>query len=238
MTIHLRTYGQGPALVFFHGWGFDSTIWHPLLPQLMNEFQVFLVDLPGFGFSKAVKWSSFKNKMLPLLPKQFALAGWSLGGLYATRLALEAPDRVTHLLNITSTPRFVKDATWPGIERCVLEAFDRELTLNVEQVMEDFAVLQLQEKREQIAPSNYTKQGLQSGLNSLLHEDFRSNLARLTIPVCYLFGRLDKIVPHHTLSVMKKWYPQFEYALFRRAAHVPFLSQQHDFLITLKDFIR
>ncbi len=34
---------------FFHGFGFDSSIWQHLIPNLCNEYQLCFVDLPGFG---------------------------------------------------------------------------------------------------------------------------------------------------------------------------------------------
>lgn len=68
---------------------------------------MYLVDLPGFGNSGLVGWEDFKKCLLRYLPQEFALIGWSLGGLYATRLALET-DRCSHLLNIAASPCFIK----------------------------------------------------------------------------------------------------------------------------------
>ena len=77
MNINIERYGQGKPLVFFHGWGFDSQIWLPLIPFFKDSYQLILVDLPGFGFTSMMDWQTFKVNLLPLLPPQFALAGWS-----------------------------------------------------------------------------------------------------------------------------------------------------------------
>ncbi len=105
MKIHFNTYGNGKALVFFHGWGFDSQIWQPLIPFLKDYYRLIFVDLPGFGHTPKMDWEFFKKSLLIQLPNQFALAGWSMGGLFSMRLAIEEPDRVVNLLNICSSPR-------------------------------------------------------------------------------------------------------------------------------------
>lgn len=61
MNIHLDKYGQGMPLVLFHGWGFDSQIWQPIIPYLKPKYQIILVDLPGFGLTPMMDWESFKR---------------------------------------------------------------------------------------------------------------------------------------------------------------------------------
>lgn len=121
MNVNIRSYGEGLPLVFFHGWGFDSRIWLPLVPQLSRDYQIILIDLPGFGHTPIMEWELFKKFLLEQLPKHFALIGWSMGGLYAIRLAVEEPDRVYKLINIASSPRFLYTDLWPGVSPEVLK---------------------------------------------------------------------------------------------------------------------
>src|SRR3990167_6159175 len=98
-----------PSLVFLHGWGFDHHIWHPLVDKMSHHDypgDYYLVDLPGFGQSPMMDWDAFKTALMTQCPGQWILIGWSLGGLLATRLALEIPQRVTRLINVASIPRF------------------------------------------------------------------------------------------------------------------------------------
>ncbi len=232
--------GKGYPLVLFHGWGFDSKIWSSLLPQLSEQYQLYLVDLPGFGVTSPMGWSVFKEKILAVLPGAFALAGWSMGGLYATRLAIEAPEHVTHLMNIASSPRFLRDVHWPGIEAAVIEAFYHSLVLHPQQTLSEFMQLQLQ--GQTIPPTAVggcpSLIGLQEGLQLLLHWDLRPSLTMLLMPVCYLFGRLDTIVSRTTMMAMQKCYPHFQYLLFEQSAHAPFLSHPRAFLMALEDFLK
>lgn len=239
MNIHLTSYGQGYPLVFFHGWGFDHQIWLPLIPALSETYQVILVDLPGFGLSSIMDWYHFKLNLLALLPKQFALIGWSMGGLYATRLAIEEPERVSHLFNITTSPRFITDSSWPGVPKELFVTFNRNLSRDLNGTLREFMALQLNKSKVNFVPGNPpTLQGLNLGLDMLETWDLRRDLKNLKQPTCFLFGRLDSITPVKTMNAMEITYPEFKYILFKKAAHLPFLSHPQEFIEELKGFVR
>lgn len=235
--IHVKRSGQGQPLVLFHGWGFDSQIWDSMLPSLAERYEVYCVDLPGFGLSSFMDWETFKSSVLGQLPERFALIGWSLGGLVATRLALEAAEKVTHLVNIASSPCFVEDNAWPGIGKTTLLDFSERLMRNSADVLREFGALQLPEQKGHIHTLT-TIQGLQSGLDWLLTWDFRDKLALIHCPVLYLFGSRDAIVTLKTMQVMQDKYPQFNYVLMSKAGHALFLSHLDVSLSAISDFIR
>ncbi|MDP3704536.1 MAG: alpha/beta fold hydrolase [Legionellaceae bacterium] len=238
-TIHITTYGTGKPLVWLHGWGFDSQIWTPLISLLKHNYKLYLVDLPGFGQSPYMEWDDFKAALLQQLPQQFALIGWSMGGLMATRLCIEAPERVTQLMNIASSPRFIQDNDWAGVDPAVFEMFYQQFSQDPSQTRITFMKTQLQ--GQDLPASWYADQpsvtGLRAGLDLLIHCDLRPHLSSLNVPVCYLFGRLDTIIPRHTMPHMQVQYPDFQYVMFRKAAHVPFLSHQNEFIERLDEFM-
>lgn len=237
--IHLTKYGRGYPLVFFHGWGFDSSVWRHLQPFLAHDFELIFVDLPGFGASANSGWCDFKEELLLILPRHFALVGWSLGGLFATRLAIEEPQRVEYLYNITSSPCFLAKESWPGVQPDVFQGFFNNLSLNPKETLENFVRLQAQsntfEVNEKYLPS---PEALWEGLNILKSWDFREHLHQMSQPVCYLFGRLDPITPVQVMETMREAYPDFRYVLFRKSAHMPFMSHPIEFVKELKEFIQ
>lgn len=238
MTLNIKSSGNGKPIVLFHGWGFDQTIWSDLAASIHDRFEVFLVDLPGFGHSPLMDWEQFKSSLLAVLPDHFAVLGWSLGGLFATRLAAEESERVTRLINVASSPRFIIDRGWPGIEEQILADFHRNLIANPQQTMVQFVELQLQSRDYTLRPDALpTSDGLQEGLQILANWDLRETLRHLKCPVCYMFGRLDAIVPRTLKVVMQAEYAHFDYVLFNKAAHVPFLSDKTLFIKELERFI-
>lgn len=239
MKLHIERTGEGKPLVLFHGWGFDHKIWLPLAEELGQVYQLYLVDLPGFGGSSLMGWQLFKQILLEQLPRQFALAGWSLGGLFATRLALEESPRLSHLINIASSPHFIKDEGWPGIERKVFEHFFTNLAANPQQTIAEFIALQL--KNQSYAYKNQHQpsiESLEAGLQILADWDFREPLHTYNKPACFMFGRLDAITPRVTMTAMQKRYPNFQYVMFDKAAHMPFLSDQTEFIRVLKQVLQ
>jgi pimeloyl-[acyl-carrier protein] methyl ester esterase len=236
MTLNLTISGTGNSLVLFHGWGFDSQIWQPLLPALENHFKIYCVDLPGFGNSAGMDWVSFKNQLLAKLPSQFALLGWSLGGLFGMRLAMEESHRVSHLINVCTSPRFVEDYHWVGIRKTILDGFYTLLADNPAKTIAHFQ--SLQKYKPLFTPKTIPSQeALSLGLDVLYYWDLREALDKIKIPTCFLFGRLDAIVPFTTLNCMQTRYPNFQYILFRKSAHMPFLSEPLLFLETIIGFI-
>jgi pimeloyl-[acyl-carrier protein] methyl ester esterase len=238
MKINLVSIGQGTPLVFFHGWGFDHQIWLPLQPHLQHHYTMILVDLPGFGHTPPMAWDDFKRLLLAQLPARFALFGWSLGGLYATRLAIEAPERVTALLNSSTSPRFTNDEGWPAVSKEVFNNFYEQLSVNPRSTLNDFVALQSQ-RSQAIIPEGQEPSyaGLASGLDILGSWDFRDSIRALKLPVGFMFGRLDPITPVKLMECMKLNYPHFHYVLFKKAAHMPFISHKDDFIAELTSFI-
>jgi pimeloyl-[acyl-carrier protein] methyl ester esterase len=201
---------------------------------------VYLVDLPGFGLSPYMTWDSFKEMLLQQLPEQFALVGWSMGGMFATRLAIETPHRVTHLINVASSPRFIQDAHWPGVDQHIFNLFYQQINDHPSQTLEQFIALQLQGQAGHshiLNPQVTNLTGLHGGLDVLIHWDLRDALTTLQLPALYMFGRLDSITSRRTMAIMQTLYPQFDYVMFPKAAHVPFLSHPAEFITTLRGFL-
>lgn len=236
MTLHTVIRGRGNPLVLFHGWGFDHRIWDVMSASLSEHFTVYAVDLPGFGASIHREWDAFKQALLQCVPSEFALIGWSFGGLLATRFAMECPHRVTHLLNIATSPRFVQDEGWPGLDHSVLSAFSNEMIQQPARTWKRFT--RLQGAQQQVSSPTVGWDGFHRGLDALQTWDLRANLADLTMPVGYLFGGRDEIVPASLMPVMQTRYPSFLHQCILEAKHAPFLSHTEACLSMLHGFLK
>jgi len=239
MNIYMRIQGQGHPLIMLHGFGFDSHVWSLIVSELSAHYQLYLVDLPGFGNTPYCTWAEFKHELLGKLPEQFAILGWSLGGMFATKLALEHIKRVTHVINVASSPYFIKQTTWPGIPQTVLMQFANEIANTPLQALKQFVKIQARNTMvDSVLPHrDPSAQGLHSGLEYISTWDLRDALLDYKKPICYMFGRLDAIVPVQTFNVMAQTYPHIHTILFRRAAHMPFLSHPKEFMSAIREFL-
>jgi len=100
--------GAGPALILLHGGGLDDAqlSWAPVWPALTSHAQLLAPDLPGYGASPLGPTSptleGYRTWLLGFLDaagiQTAVLAGLSLGGGIALRIALDAPARVAGLV--------------------------------------------------------------------------------------------------------------------------------------------
>jgi pimeloyl-ACP methyl ester carboxylesterase len=97
-----------PALVLIHGLGDEADSWRRVFAPLSQSYRVIALDLPGFGRSdrprRAYTVGFFARAAADLMAAlgigRATLAGSSMGGMIAQRLALAAPQLVERLILI------------------------------------------------------------------------------------------------------------------------------------------
>lgn len=110
VTLNYRIDGSGDPLVCIHGVGSYLEAWAGVVDRLKDRFTVLTFDLRGHGHSSRIKGryeiDDFVNEALALADKAgfstFNLAGFSLGGLIAQRLALTHLTRLRKLVLLST----------------------------------------------------------------------------------------------------------------------------------------
>jgi len=110
LTIRYLAAGEGPPLILLHGAGDNSLDWRWVMPTLAATHRVYAPDLPGSpdsarpaaGYSPAF----FERFVAGFLDRlgigRATMAGNSLGGLVALRIALSEPARMRALVLVDS----------------------------------------------------------------------------------------------------------------------------------------
>ena len=106
--------------ILVHGGGDAGFTWYPVLGALAEGRRVVIVDRPGHGLADPFDYrgvgilahaTAFLTDVLHALGVERAeLAGCSIGGLWSTAFALEAPDRVERLSLVGSPPGLTRSA--------------------------------------------------------------------------------------------------------------------------------
>jgi len=241
MTLHVETFGAGPALVLLHGWGMHSGVWHEFAQRLAQHHRVTLIDLPGHGrsvtFPTPYALATVTQAVLEHAPPNAHWLGWSLGGLIAQHAAHHAPERVAKLVLLASTPQFVRSADWPhAMDPDVLMQFFTELQRDHRATLLIFLALEVQGSaaarielralRERIfAHGEPQGAALTGGLNILRDSNLRAQFAALRQPVLALLGSHDRLVPAEVAPDLTRLLPQAITHFIAGAGHAPFLSQ-------------
>ena len=134
-------------LVLIHGWGFNGSVWNSLLPQLEQTFEVTVVDLAGYRerpLLESMTLSAMVEDVAAQVPQRAIWLGWSLGGQVALQAAQEMPERISKLILVGATPRFVQGGGWrSAIKQKVLGDFAAALIRSRETTIGRFLTLQM-----------------------------------------------------------------------------------------------
>ena len=226
--VHLRDVGpRGDAmpLVLLHGTSASLHTWEGWSRALQSQHRVISFDLPGFGLTgpwsgRYASWSyrgdDFARFVLELLDhlqvKRFAIAGNSLGGEVAWRVASLAPDRVQRLvlvdaagyeLNPESVPIGFRLASLPVANRLfewllprgIVEASVRNVYGDANkvtpQLVDRYFELTLREGNRGALVQRFQAQALdQLGVDANV-----TRIRALRVPTLVIWGGRDRLIP-------------------------------------------
>jgi len=224
-------------LVFLHGWGFGSRVWSPVVERLAATGDVRCIDLPGYG-----------ERVMGIddLPAGTVLCAWSLGALRALRWAVERPERISRLVLVGATPRFLQAPDWPHAQPPeLLAGFAAGLAEDPAKTLRRFAALlnqgdaQAKTATRALAaliaqmPSTST---LAAGLQELRDTDLRASIPAVRQPTLIIHGDRDPLMPLAAGRWLAAQLADARLAVVAGAAHGPFLSQPERFAGLLREF--
>jgi pimeloyl-ACP methyl ester carboxylesterase len=101
--LRVRTAGNGPAVLFVHGWAIDLDMWTPQFAALAARYRLIAFDRRGFGLSSGTPGieddlADIAELLATLAIERVAIVGMSQGARIALRWALESPARTTSLV--------------------------------------------------------------------------------------------------------------------------------------------
>jgi len=240
--------------VLLHGWGLHGGIWVSVLPRLASRYRVTSVDLPGHGLSRTVPMSGVLSEtareVLASVPEDAVWLGWSLGGLIAQRVALDAPRGLRGLILANTTPRFVTAPDWPdAMPPEQLQEFATGLGLDYKETLQRFLSLQvrgdeaarsaLRQLREALfAHGEPDGASLAMGLELLRTSDLRAELPHIALPTLVIGGGYDRLTPPGASAALMQAIPGAGLHLVPKGAHAPFLSHAEDFIVAVTGFMQ
>jgi len=249
--VYCRVIGQGENLVLLHGWGVNSVVWKPVIEQLSQHFRLYLIDLPGFGKSGGLPEYTLQtivDAIIAVLPERASWCGWSLGGLVASYASYIYPEKVTKLIQVCSSVKFVANTGWPGVESSVFDNFKLAVQTDRNKTLGRFIAIQamgcasarkdaLTLKKLLAGTEPAETKALLAGLDLLNKSDLRGQFSQLTVPCLSLFGQFDSLIPVQTSKEMLHLLAKSQQKTFKNSAHAPFISEVDEFNQSVINFL-
>jgi 2-succinyl-6-hydroxy-2,4-cyclohexadiene-1-carboxylate synthase len=195
------TCGEGPRLVFVHGFTQTSHSWRPIAARFAAEgYEAVVVDAPGHADSTNIRADPRRGAdMLTALCGLGVYIGYSLGGRLALHAALMYPHLVRGLAVIGASPGIADES-----ERAARRAADNKLADHIVDVGVDafldewlaqalFAGMEIDEEQRADRLRN-TAEGLASSLRHAgagAQGSLWPRLREMNMPVLTIAGELD-----------------------------------------------
>ncbi|MBX2839230.1 MAG: alpha/beta hydrolase [Gammaproteobacteria bacterium] len=211
-----------------------------LLPGMMCDARIFTPQIEFFSAYRTIvvapmttgnSFSSLANDILASAPSQFALAGFSMGGIAAMEIIRQAPDRVTKLALLDTNPRAETLERQQQRESQIASV----LAGNLKTVMRD------EMKPNYLSDSADTKTLLNLCMDMAIalgpevfvtqsqalqsRSDQTSTLCSVRVPTLVLCGEDDRLCPVTAHEEMQQIIPSAALTVIAGAGHMPTLEQ-------------
>ncbi len=226
IDINYEVEGNGKDLVLLHGWDSNLNIFDNLTNELVNEYKIWRIDLPGFG-------KSIINKPLTVLEvsdivNEFIIKmnifnpiilGHSYGGrigiVYASKYDIDK-------LVLVSTPGFVSK---PKLKKRIK--------------MITFKTLKKMGIRLNMGSQDYRNS---NDINKLMlvktiNQDLTKYMNKINCTTLLLYGKIDKVTSVSLGKAINKQINSSTLITLDECGHFPFIDRLNYFTLVLRSFL-
>lgn len=255
---NLRVLGRGTRpLVFSHGLGGDQTAWRSVWPAFEADHRIVLLDHVGSGQSDAAAYDPVRHGSLHGYGADLAeiletldlddcvLVGHSAGAMISILADLAAPGRVSGLVLICPSARYMDDAGYRG----GFSQVDIEMLLSM--VDSDFlgwsraAAPGIMGHPERPDLSEALADGFEridrgvarAFARAVFRSDHRADVARCATPALVLQARDDIIVPAEAACWLAATLPKGEFRVMEATGHCPHMSAPDETIAAIRSFL-
>lgn len=228
-------YSSGKTIVFLNGLSQSTLSWSLMTQAFISEYKILLLDFIFQGQSdKTGEYKTFDehasdlNEITELLHMdRFVLCGISYGSLVAQHYAVNYPDRIGHLVLMSTfahkTPYFeaIENSWWKALE---LGGYSLLLDVMLPSVLSEnyfhnplIPIELMKKSRKEI---NEDPQALFKLMKATKEQvDYRQELKKVKAPTLILHGEKDLLVPLHLAEAVHQSISRAELEVYSGIGH-------------------
>lgn len=261
MQVHLRDEGpreDSVPIVLLHGTSSSLHTWDGWADSLKGTRRVIRFDLPGFGLTGPAPDGDYRmeayvrfvvHTLDALGVRRVVLAGNSLGGWIAWRVAVMHPDRVQRLILVDaagypfksqSVPIGFRLARIPVLNQLVQRILPRSVVeASVRNVFGDPAKVTpaLVDRFFDLARRAGNRAALVARLSQLSADPDTASLRAITQPTLILWGGRDRLIPPDNAARFGRDIPGSRVVTFEALGHVPHEENPAMTVAALREFL-
>lgn len=264
LTQTVAVQGEGPAILFLHGWTSNHREWLGYAAPLSDAFATYCWDARGHGSHNPAPPGTVTVQRMAQdvddLIQHFdldhpLLVGHSMGALTAWEYIRQfGSDHLGGLVVVDQSPKLITEEDWPHgiygdfplerntdfIARCETDFAESVLLLVAEgnnaMAREEYAA-----DTDRMQRTRSYLQNLQSGplidvWKSLTHQDYRDVLPEIAVPTLLIHGDESHFYSVEVAEYVCQHIPQAILHIYEGTDHSPHLWQRDRFLEDLRTF--
>ncbi|WP_417719877.1 alpha/beta fold hydrolase [Salipiger sp.] len=223
------------------------------LPEVLCDARLFGPQIAEFSRETAVmvapihlgeRVEEIASGLLDSLPRRCALAGLGLGGMVAMEIQRRAPDRVTRMMLMDTSPLADTPAQAAERDPVIIKARAGRFNEAVAGLLPPESLAPGPYRREIQAMVEEMAQGL--GIEVLVRQvralqrrrDQQAMLRKVRAPVTVLCGEADTLYPEKRHAFMAELIPQAELRVIAGAGHLPVLENPDAVSDAIREWLR
>jgi sigma-B regulation protein RsbQ len=254
-NVHVQ--GEGPPMVFVHGFGCDQNMWRLLAPHFAKTHQVILLDLVGSGNSdlsafdkrRYATLQGYADDLCEVLNEVTAApavcVGHSVSAMIALLANLKCPDQFLAQVMVGPSPCYVNDGDYHGgFERSDIESLLETLESNFLGWSSNMAPAIMGAPDQPELGVELTNSFCRTDPEIAKHfarvtflSDHRADLPRLQAPTLVLQCSDDLIAPLAVGDYLHRTIPNCTLRVIDNVGHCPHLSAPCATVAAIEEFL-
>lgn len=251
LTLHYRMTGRpgGPAVVLANSLGTDARIWDAVIARLADRYRILSYDKRGHGLSDAPPApyslddhaADLEGLVDHLGIDGFALAGISIGGMIAQRVALRRPGQIRALALCDTAARIGTVASWN-------ERIDAVRTRGIaaigDAILERwFTAAYRRDRPAELAGwrnmlIRSPAEGYAGACAALRDADLTAEIPAIGLRTLVAAGAEDLSTPPDMVRALADLLPDSRFEIIPDAGHIPSIEQPEKLAMLMEDYFR